>query len=117
INGAEAIGEGQNGTVFVSTAVQEIDEAYLLQNFAGDPMHLGTHVALEVQDTGCGMTEETKRRIFDPFFTTKFTGRGLGLAAALGIVRGHQGTIRIYSVPGRGSTFKILLPAVAGTAQ
>ena len=117
INGAEAIGESQNGTVFVTTSIQEIDDAYLRQNFAGEPLRLGTYVSLEVQDTGCGMTEETKIKIFDPFFTTKFTGRGLGLAAVLGIVRGHQGTIRIYSIPGKGTTFKILLPAVAGTAQ
>ncbi len=116
INGAEAIGESHNGTVFVTTDIQEIDDAYIRQNFAGEPIHLGTYVSLEVQDTGCGMTEETKKRIFDPFFTTKFTGRGLGLAAALGIVRGHQGTIRIYSVR-KGSTFKILLPSVTGTAQ
>jgi PAS domain S-box-containing protein len=117
INGAEAIGETLNGTVFVTTDIQDVDDAYLRQNFAGELLRLGTYVSLEVQDTGCGMTEETKGRIFDPFFTTKFTGRGLGLAAVLGIVRGHQGTIRIYSVPGKGSTFKILLPAVTGGAQ
>ena len=110
INGAEAIGD-QRGTVLVTTGMQVIDEFYVQSLFSREGIETGTYVYLEVHDTGCGMDEATKNRIFDPFFSTKFTGRGLGLAAVLGIVRGHKGAIKVYSSPGKGTTFKVFFPA------
>ncbi|HEY0469088.1 MAG TPA: ATP-binding protein, partial [Polyangiaceae bacterium] len=106
INGAEAIGD-QGGTVLVTTGVQAIDEFYIRSLFSSDGVRAGTYVYLEVHDTGCGMDDATMMRIFDPFFTTKFTGRGLGLAAVLGIMRGHKGALKVYSSPGKGTTFKV----------
>ena len=114
INGAEAIGDGQDGTVSVATKSLEVDEAYARQNFAAGAVRPGTYVSLRVDDTGCGMDAGITAKIFDPFFTTKFMGRGLGLSAVLGIVRGHQGAIRVSSVPAQGSTFEVLLPAAGG---
>ena len=112
INGAEAIGEGKPGTVIVRTDKRELNAEEIQREFPTDHMASGTYVAIEVRDTGAGMDEATRARIFDPFFTTKFRGRGLGLAAVSGIVRSHKGGIRVYSRPGRGSSFLVLLPAI-----
>lgn len=111
INGAEAVPEGRDGTVLVTTRAQVLDRAYIEQNPAELELSPGEYVSLEVQDTGTGMTPEVQERAFDPFFTTKFTGRGLGLSAVLGIVRGHHGSLRVTSTPGYGTIFKLLFPA------
>ncbi len=111
INASEAIGD-RSGVITVSTGAVECDRAYLAATFLDENLAEGLYTYLEVADTGHGMDEETKAKLFDPFFTTKFTGRGLGMSAVLGIVRGHKGGIKVYSEPGRGTTIKLLFPAV-----
>jgi PAS domain S-box-containing protein len=113
INGAEAVPEGTRGTVTITTRREFLGDQEPRPREAGGAGELpeGNYVLLEVTDTGTGMDEETRARIFDPFFTTKFTGRGLGLAAVLGIVRGHRGSIQVISDLGKGTTFRVLLPA------
>jgi PAS domain S-box-containing protein len=116
INASEAIGD-KSGIIAIGTGCMDCDNNYLKDVWLNENLSDGLYVYLEIADTGCGMDRETKAKIFDPFFTTKFTGRGLGMAAVLGIVRGHKGAIKVYSEPGKGSTFKILLPASGRPAE
>lgn len=115
LNASDALGE-EDGAISVSTGLMHADRTYLESAYLHGDAEEGQFVFLEVRDTGCGMDEATQKRIFDPFFTTKFTGRGLGLAAVLGIVRGHGGAIRLVSSKGAGTTFTVLFPVAANQA-
>ncbi|HOO77249.1 MAG TPA: PAS domain S-box protein [bacterium] len=115
VNAAEAIGD-ENGTITIAAgeAAELPEHRY---PFSGPETPADTYAFLEIADTGAGMDDEIRSHIFEPFFSTKFTGRGLGLAAVLGIVRGHGGAIAIASKPGQGTRFTVFFPAEeSGTA-
>jgi PAS domain S-box-containing protein len=115
-NASEAIGE-RGGLISISTGEMHCDRTLLDTSYVDDRLDEGPYVYLEVMDTGCGMDHKTVARMFDPFFTTKFAGRGLGLAALLGIVRSHKGAIMVDSEPGTGTTVRVVLPQSERTAE
>jgi PAS domain S-box-containing protein len=107
-NASDAL-DGKVGTLWVRTGTRYADDA-LPQLQGPEPLAAGNYVYLQVADEGSGMSEETRARLFEPFFTTKFAGRGLGLSAVQGIVRGHGGGITVHTELGRGTTISVLLP-------
>lgn len=111
-NAAEAIAVGQ-GRITVRTFARPIDAQLLARARVRAATRVSDGVALEIGDNGTGMTTETSARMFEPFFTTKFTGRGLGLAAVMGIVRSHHGVLQVQSELGRGTVFQLVFPATA----
>ena len=115
-NASEAIGD-EPGTIEVVTGAIEANRSLLSEYQLSDSLPTGRYAFFEVADSGPGMDAETQARIFEPFFSTKFIGRGLGLAAVQGILRGHGGAIKISSKPGHGTSFKVLFPAVSVGAE
>lgn len=123
-NASDAIRE-RSGVIQVSVSDRNFERAEIDRMYVPNDLQPGRYVVMEVSDTGCGIEPQTMGRIFDPFYTTKFTGRGLGLAAVLGIVRGHGGGLDVRSEARRGSTFVIVLPrseeiadgGIAGSAK
>jgi signal transduction histidine kinase len=107
LNASEAY-DGNPGIVTVSTTTEELDANY--ETRYGQKLPTGEYICLKVSDFGKGIKEHILAQVFDPFFTTKFTGRGLGLAAVLGIVRAHRGDIQVSSNTGEGTVFKVYFP-------
>ncbi len=109
-NASDAI-ESADGSISLTTGTMICDSDYLGKTYFEEPLSEGHYVFIDVTDNGCGMTEQTRNNLFDPFYTTKFTGRGLGLAAVSGIIRGHFGAVNVRSEPGNGTTIRVLFPA------
>ena len=124
VNASDAIGD-KSGAIMVRTGLTQQDLKTISSIYISDGMVEGSYEYVEVSDTGCGMNSETRARMFEPFFSTKFTGRGLGLAAVLGIIKAHHGGIHVDSDPRRGTTIRVYVPSAhkaeleadAGAAQ
>lgn len=117
-NASEALA-GEAGVISIATKIAHSSDSALPDALGAEDLRPGECVVLQVSDDGCGIDEQTAQRVFEPFFSTRFQGRGLGLAATLGIVRAHRGAISVSSTPEKGSTFQVFLPAVKprGTLQ
>jgi PAS domain S-box-containing protein len=109
-NASEAVGDA-GGTITLSVRRRDLDAAWVRTELAGQAIEPGPYVAIEVRDTGQGMSSEVQGRIFDPFFSTKASGRGLGLSALLGILKAHRAGVRIQSAVGLGTSFEVVFPA------
>ncbi|MCX5677421.1 MAG: ATP-binding protein [Planctomycetota bacterium] len=114
-NAAEAVGD-RRGFIKVALATLRADQRRLAAAGLAEAPPAGHYVCLRVRDSGCGMDKETQKRMFDPFFSTKFPGRGLGLAAVMGIVKKHNGAVKVFSAQGKGTTVEVLLPAAGARA-
>jgi signal transduction histidine kinase len=111
-NASEALTGRADGQVAVRTGVEHVAAPGAAGNWWPGALDEGSYGYFEVADDGPGLEDQVRDRLFEPFVSTKFTGRGLGLAAALGIVRAHQGAIEVDSTPGRGSRFRVWFPLV-----
>jgi PAS domain S-box-containing protein len=116
VNAVEAIGDRPRGSIFLSVEDTEIAAEAARSSYAGFELMPGSYVRLQCSDSGPGLDPEAQAHLFDPFYTTKFQGRGLGLAAALGITRMHGGAINARSGPDSGTTIDVVLP-VSGKAM
>ena len=115
MNASEALADA-GGRITVTTGITRLDDADWAEFVPVPELPAESYVFVEVEDSGCGMTPDVLSRIFNPFYSTKFTGRGLGLSAVHGILRSHGGAVRVRSEVGRGTTFRVVLPAAAAAA-